>query len=212
MRLKIQLSVLLAGALLLSACFEKKPGDAGGAVANAEPTISGVPPTGIRIGERYTFTPNASDPDGDALTFRISNKPSWASFDETTGRLAGTPREADAGIDANISISVSDGNATADLEAFSIQVIQAALGSVTLSWVPPTQNADGSVLIDLAGYQIYFGRNANMLDHAIRLGNTGLTRYVIEGLAPARWYFSMTSFNSQGIESERSPIASKTIS
>ena len=198
--------------LLLSACFDRKPEGPVSTIANAKPTISGIPPTGIRVGEFYSFIPNASDPDGDALDFSISNKPSWASFDVTTGALAGTPRDADAGNTAGIRISVSDGKASAALAAFSIQVDQLALGSVTLSWVPPRQNADGSVLTDLAGYQIYYGRNADALDQAVKLGNPGLTRYVIDNLSAARWFFSMTSFNSQGVESERSAIASKTIS
>ena len=30
------------------------------------------------------------------------------------------------------------------------------------------------------------------------VNNPGLTRYVIENLTPARWYFSMTSVNSRG--------------
>jgi hypothetical protein len=211
MHLKYPLSVLLLVTLLLSACLLKKPDDAGGVAANARPVISGLPSTAIRIGESYLFTPSASDPDGDALTFSISNKPSWASFDTVTGQLTGTPRDADAGIDSNIRISVSDGKDKATLGAFSIAVNQIALGSVTLSWMPPTRNADGSALTDLAGYRIYYGRGASRLDHAVTISNAGLTRYVIDDLSSATWYFSMTSFNSLGVESERSETASKTV-
>ena len=77
--------------------------------------------------------------------------------------------------------------------------------------MPPTENADGSTLIDLAGYRIYYGRNASTLDQVVKLSNPGLSRYVIENLSPARWYFSMTSLNSSGVESTRSPTASKLI-
>jgi hypothetical protein len=207
---------LLAVALMLSACLNKDTKAAGvptGGVpaGNAAPTISGSPPTSIRVGESYSFTPTASDPDGDALTFSIASKPSWASFNTSTGRLAGTPQAANAGIAANIRISVSDGKSNAALDSFSVAVNQIALGSVTLSWMPPTENADGSTLIDLAGYRIYYGRRASTLDQVVKLSNPGLSRYVIENLSSARWYFSMTSFKSNGVESARSAIASKLI-
>ena len=47
---------------------------------------------------------------------------------------------------------------------FNITVHQIAEGSATLSWMPPTENADGSALTDLAGYRIYYGRNPNTLN------------------------------------------------
>jgi hypothetical protein len=80
-----------------------------------------------------------------------------------------------------------------------------------LSWFPPTQNADGSALTDLAGYRIYYGRKVDALNQVITLRNPGLTRLVIEDLTSATWHFSMTSFNSSGTESERSPTVSKTV-
>ena len=57
----------------------------------APPTISGAPATTVVVGTPYTFTPTASDPDGQPLTFSIRNRPTWASFDTATGRLQGTP-------------------------------------------------------------------------------------------------------------------------
>ena len=215
-RLKYSLMAFIAAALLLSACFEKDVQGAGGptgrnSAENAKPTISGSPSTSIRVGEQYTFTPNASDRDGDALIFSIANPPSWATFDAATGRLEGTPLDAHAGIDGNIRIAVSDGMAKSALGVFSITVNQGALGSATLSWLPPTENADGTVLTDLAGYRIYYGRRADMLDQVVTVSNPGLTRYVIENLSPATWYFSMSSVNSGGVESARSGTASKTV-
>ncbi len=200
---------------MLSACFsddEKLTPFVTDTTANGKPTVSGEPPTSIRAGQAYDFTPQASDPDGDALTFRVSNKPSWASFDEATGRLWGTPQDADVGVNVDIKISVTDGKQSVELPRFAVTVDQIAGGSVTLSWYPPTQNADGSALTDLAGYRIYFGHDADALDRVITLQNSGLTRLVVEDLATATWHFSMTSLNSSGSESARSPMVSKTIS
>lgn len=217
MHVKLQLAVAITVALLLSACFDKRPADNGDPVVgnpppNGAPTISGSPPTSVRVGETYSFTPRASDPDGDMLTFSITNKPSWAQFDSGTGRLSGTVDLSDVGIASNLRIAASDGKAQASLASFSITVNQISLGSASLSWMPPTENSDGSTLTDLAGYRIYFGRSANALDQVVAINNPGLTSYLIENLSPARWYFSMTTLNSHGVESQRSATASKTVS
>jgi hypothetical protein len=214
--LKYSTLALIAVALMLSACFDKSPvvtdNSSGGVpLSNSAPTISGSPPTSIRVGESYAFTPTANDPDGDMVTFSISNKPSWASFDKASGRLSGQPQDVNAGIAANISIMVSDGKSSAALARFSISVNQISMGSATLSWMPPTQNADGTALTDLRGYKIYYGKSAASQNQAIRLTNPGLTLYVIDNLSPATWYFSMSSFNSKGVDSVRSATASKSI-
>src|SRR5690606_34913941 len=60
---------------------------------NSAPTISGNPATTALQGSPYSFTAFASDPDGDALTFSIANRPAWASF-SSSGRLSGTPGAA----------------------------------------------------------------------------------------------------------------------
>jgi hypothetical protein len=91
-------------------------------------------------------------------------------------------------------------------------VEQIASGTATLSWMPPTENTDGSALTDLAGYKVYYGRSPDSLTQVANIANAGLTTYVIENLSPATWYFSMTSYNSTGIESSRSTAVSKTIS
>jgi hypothetical protein len=89
---------------------------------NQPPTISGAAATSVAAGQAYAFQPTASDPEGQTLTFSISGKPSWATFNTATGRLSGTPSAANAGTYSNIVISVSDGTASAALPAFSITV------------------------------------------------------------------------------------------
>ena len=58
---------------------------------NRAPTINGSPSTSVTAGTAYSFTPSATDPDNDTLGYTIQNKPSWAAFDTSTGRLSGTP-------------------------------------------------------------------------------------------------------------------------
>ena len=82
---------------------------------------------------------------------------------------------------------------------------QAGSGSVTLNWQPPTENADGTPLRDLAGYTLYVGTVPESYDlREIRLDNPGLTAYVVENLEPGTYYFAATAFNSSGVESSLS--------
>lgn len=218
MHVKARWILVLGAALVLSGCFENdddenRAGNGGGdgTSTNQAPVISGTPPANILEGQFYEFTPSASDPDGDTLEFSIARKPAWAQFNKTTGRLSGTPGPADVGNFTNIAITVTDGEEAATLAAFDVTVNQIAAGSATLTWLPPTANSDGTALTDLVGYRIYYGRNRDSLTQVISLDNPGLTSYVIENLTTARWYFTMTSVNSEGVESDRSEIASKLI-
>jgi len=56
----------------------------------------------------YNYTPQASDPDGDALSFSITSTPSWANFEPSTGGLSGLPTNEDVG-NYDINITVTDG-------------------------------------------------------------------------------------------------------
>jgi hypothetical protein len=182
------------------------------APANHAPSISGsATKTGI-AGNAYTFAPVAADADGDSLAFTVTNKPVWASFNTSNGVLSGTPSPADIGSFNNIVIAVSDGKTQKALAAFTLQILPVATGSTTLSWGAPMQNADGSALTNLAGYRIYYGTSADAMTHVAAINNPSLTRYVVENLSSATWYFSITTVNSTGKESQVSSVISVTIS
>jgi hypothetical protein len=180
--------------------------------ANNPPVISGTPePTTLLVGAAWGFTPKASDPDGDPLTFSIAGKPSWMSFDSTTGRLSGTPLAAQVGVYDNIRISVTDGKDTASLPAFSITVSEPpSVGYATVSWSPPTEREDGSALGSVAHYKVYYGTSRSNLDQVATISGT-LTSHKVEGLAAGTWYFAVTATCPSGLESEKSAIGSKTI-
>lgn len=178
---------------------------------NAAPFISGSPPTAILATVAYSFRPAASDSDGDALTFQISNRPRWATFDTQSGEIRGTPDVAEVGAYNGIVITVSDGHSTAQLPVFGITVSQNQNGAATISWTPPTQNSDGSALTDLAGYSIVYGTDANAMTQVVQINNPGLSSFVVDDLAPGNWVFAVKSVNTAGAESSLSNSATKTI-
>jgi hypothetical protein len=163
------------------------------------------------VGQAYSFKPTATDADGDNLTFAISGKPSWASFNTATGKLAGTPAAADVGSHEEITISVSDGQSTTNLAQFAINVVQQSNGSVSLAWAAPTENTDGSTLTNLEGYKIHYGTQSHNYSTTVTLENAGITRYVIENLAPGKYYFAISAVSASGAESDLSGEASKVL-
>ena len=91
---------------------------------NYPPTISGTI-SDIRVGETFSFTPTTFDSNGDTLTFSISEKPDWLSFDLSTGSLNGTAPEESLGSSYTFTITVTDGEN------------QASLGPLSFSVTPP---------------------------------------------------------------------------
>ena len=116
--------------------------ESNGSTENRAPTISGQPATSVRAGSRYDFVPTASDLDEDTLTFSITNKPSWASFDAESGALTGTPQTSDAGTFEGVTITVSDGSLSADVGPFAIVVTTSNSGP-SISGSPASQVTAG---------------------------------------------------------------------
>jgi hypothetical protein len=84
-------------------------------------------------------------------------------------------------------------------------------GVATLDWTPPTENSDGSVLTNLAGYTVYYGTSPGSLDQSLKITNPGLTAYTLTNLPAGTWYFAVTSYSSTGVESTRSGVVSTRI-
>jgi hypothetical protein len=174
---------------------------------NAAPQISGTTVASIKANDTFSFKPAVSDADGDALSFQIQNKPSWAAFSTVTGQLSGTPTAT--GTFANIVITVTDGKATSALPAFSIAVTKAVINSATLSWTPPTANTDGSTLSDLAGFTIVYGTSQSSLDQSVRIDNATASTWSMDNFPSGTYYFAVKAFTANGAESSMSSIVSK---
>jgi putative Ig domain-containing protein len=131
--------------------------------ATAAPTISGAPPRSVIAAHYYAFQPNAGATSGKTLTFAIANKPAWAQFSTTTGRLQGTPLPANIGTFANVSISVSDGTGRATLAPFSLTVLPLLNSPPKVSGSPSASVVAGQTyafqpsVTDPNGLRVQFG-------------------------------------------------------
>ena len=84
-------------------------------------------------------------------------------------------------------------------------------GVATLDWLPPTQNSDGTILTNLAGYTVYYGTDRNNLSKSVKVSNPGLASYTVTGLTSGTWYFAVTSYSADGVESTRTATVTTRI-
>ncbi len=178
-----------------------------------KPSISGTPPTSVKAGAPYSFQPTASGPAGMTLSFSVQNKPAWANFSIATGQLTGTPTSTQAGSYSNIVVSVSDGQASSALAPFTISVAgtTSTTGSATLSWVPPTQNTNGSALTNFAGIILYYGTTPSSLTQSVQLASNNQTSYTIGNLTAGTWYFGGMAYTNSGMKSAMSKVVSMSV-
>lgn len=140
-------------------------------------SISGTPPASVEVGQTYAFQPAAAGREGQSLSFSVANKPAWAVFSISTGKLAGVPQAGQEGRYSSIVISASDGNKIVALPAFAIEVRAAVvanrapqIGGAPLSQIksaavysfqPYASDADGdSLSFSIANRPVWASFNA----------------------------------------------------
>jgi len=86
-----------------------------------------------------------------------------------------------------------------------------ANGSTSVSWVAPTTNTDGSALVNLAGFRVYYGTSSTSLTNSMLIDDVTRRSATISPLTPGTWYFAVRAFNTSNVESDTSNVASKAI-
>jgi hypothetical protein len=136
----------------------------------------------------YSFIPVAKDDDNDLLTYSITNKPSWAKFDTSTGKLRRVATIES--IYSDITISVTDGLNFSSLPLFDINVIQLFV-QVTIEWDKPTTNEDETPLDNISGYEISYGTESKKYDNNIYIDSGNILTAVIDDLDAGEYFFSL---------------------
>lgn len=81
----------------------------------------------------------------------------------------------------------------------------------TVGWDAPTERVDGSPIGTLSAFRIYYGTAPSALDRIVTVTDPGSRSARVYSLTPGTWYFAVTAIDAEGMESERSGVASKTI-
>lgn len=82
-------------------------------------------------------------------------------------------------------------------------------GELSLNWVAPAENVDGSALTDLAGYRIYYGERSRDYSGQQAVNNPAITSMSIR-VPAGSYYVAMTAIDTQGNESGYSNEVLKT--
>jgi hypothetical protein len=114
--------------------------------------------------------------------------------------LSGCNQSGDA-TSGSSGVSIGDSELNPDSE----------LGAISISWIPPLENSDGTALVDLAGYRVYLGLESGSYSSVIDIDSIGITSYVIDNLQPGTYYISVTAYDSEGNESVYSNELSKLV-
>lgn len=79
----------------------------------------------------------------------------------------------------------------------------AIASSVDLAWTAPTQNEDGTLLTDLAGYTVYGGLQPGLYNVTWDVADPDAVTTTVTFTASEgdRWYFAMTALDLTGNES-----------
>jgi hypothetical protein len=110
-----------------------------------------------------------------------------------------------------LAITGCDGSSSAESGDSALSHSGSTSQTAIVSWTPPVQRTDGSALTDLAGYRVYYGKGLNSLTQIIDIRNAGQTSQFIDNLDTGTWYFAVTAYTNDGLESEMSNLGAKRI-
>ena len=101
--------------------------------------------------------------------------------------------------------STTDTTVTPSNDTISVQQ------KVDLSWIAPTTRTDGSYLesSDLVGYKVYYGISPDQLELYEEIVGVSDTATSITVSTPGTYYFAVTAYDADGLESSFSEIVSK---
>jgi hypothetical protein len=176
---------------------------------NSAPSLTIVSPTdGSSVNENTAI--NFSGTADDAEDGDLSNSILWVSdIDGVIGTGASIDVQLSVGTHV-ITATVTDSDSATDEQVVSVTVSQMN-GMATVTWTPPTENTDNTPLTDLAGFKIYYGTDQSQLTQSIVIDDPAASSWEVSNLSGnTTYYFAVTAFNSNGVESELSSIASKT--
>ncbi len=107
---------------------------------NRAPVFSSTPSTSVDEDTTFSYDADATDPDGQAVTFSLAAAPGGMTIDGVSGLLTWVPQNADVG-PHTVTVRASDGAAHTD-QTFTLTVVNVNDAPVFTS-TPPTSATEG---------------------------------------------------------------------
>jgi hypothetical protein len=149
------------------------------------------------------------------VTVTLPNAPTYTATFSSTGsysRVITVKFRADAAATLRVNYTQTAGPGSINMQGAALS--EAAVlptGSAILTWQPPALNIDGSPIIDLAAYKVYWGTTQGTYPQSAQIASLAAGTHTVTGLARGTWYFVVTALNAQGAESSYSNVWSKTV-
>ena len=99
---------------------------------SAAPVIGSAPILTATVGAVYSYDVNATDANGDTLTYSLDNAPAGMGINATTGQIAWTPTSGQMGAN-QVTVRVADPKSLFTTQSFTITVAQIAVAPVITS-------------------------------------------------------------------------------
>ena len=177
-----------------------------------DPPPDPVPPPDPDPSPAPTVSLTAAD---NTVTSGASTTLSWTSQNATdcsaSGGWSGNRNTAGSEVVGPISANTTYNLTCTGSGGNSLVMITVAInGSMQLSWLPPTENVDGSPLTNLAGFVVYWGTQSRNYTGNFNINSPATTEWDAT-VSPGPYYFSVTALDANGNESENSNEILKTI-
>ena len=173
---------------------------------NSPPTVTNPGTQNTETGEAVSLQIEASDDDGDTLSYSSSTLPAGLAINSSTGLITGSPTTTGT---SNVTVSVSDGPSTTDV-TFSWEVTpgvdteapskpekpnwQNVGGFPMLSWIPATDN------VGVTGYIVY--RSTDRKSNGQPIAQTSATSYHDQTIQTrVRYYYRIQAVDAAGNQS-----------
>jgi len=101
-------------------------------LGNRSPEIISAAIISVEPKTAYNYDVDATDPDGDLLTYELTNSPEGMVIDSTTGIISWTPTIDQLGVH-NVTVRVTDSSGTSDTQSYELNVaaIVSMCGEIT---------------------------------------------------------------------------------
>jgi hypothetical protein len=122
-------ALALAGSMLMP--FTQGCGKSIPAPVNHAPTLDVLTDQNTPVSTAFLYDTNATDPDGDTITYSETSGPSWLSINSTNGILSGTPSEAELGSNTSVIVRATDEHGLYDEKNFNLLVDSQGIQNLT---------------------------------------------------------------------------------
>lgn len=180
-----------------------------GGTSNRSRTVSVIDAPTVTLSANPTSVLSG---DSTTLTWSSSGATSCSAQDAWSGTKATSGSQATASLTGDSTFTLAcTGTGGTTTRSVTVTVTTASARSVQISWDAPTTRADGSTLTNLAGFHIHYGTVSGEYTQTIDVNNPSLSSYQIDNLTTGTYYFAVTAYDADSIESAYSMEVSTTL-